>query len=276
MTVNQTGYPAHRAGYPRLVAAIVAAASMVVGLAGCGSADHPVPDPPADPTVLVLRVEEVAGFGGPGDAGRLPEFSLYGGGRVIIPGAQDGALRTAKQYQLSGPAYQRLYRRAFATGLDQARHIEQTGVPDAGSLTISVRVGDHLQTTVVSPPNGDDPTRAAIATFRRAVQPSAWASGGGVSGPVDYQPARMAVIATWSTSAAQAGQNPTWPLGPLITGTHVGGGDCSLYGADRLTQIRSVTTSAAPGTRWIQGDGAYYVAVRPLLPDESDCGQLTH
>src|SRR2546430_9986072 len=102
---------------------------MVVGLAGCGSADHPVPDPPADPTVLVLRVEEVAGFGGPGDAGRLPEFSLYGGGRGIIPRAQDGALHTPKQYQFGGPAYPRLYPPGLPAPPSPAPHTQPTRGP---------------------------------------------------------------------------------------------------------------------------------------------------
>jgi hypothetical protein len=63
---------------------VLVLATVVAALSGSAPARY-VPDPPGDPDTLVLRVDERPGFGSPLDVGALPWFSLYGGGRPLLP-----------------------------------------------------------------------------------------------------------------------------------------------------------------------------------------------
>jgi hypothetical protein len=184
-------------------------------------------------------------------------------------------MQTAHRYQLSPAAYRRLYRQAYRAGLNRSRHIDRPFALDAPTLTITLLAGRTRHTTIVTIPDSHDRQRDPIAAFRRRLRPTAWATGDLVSGPTDYQPTRLGVIATWSSTASAAPDARTWPLDPLDTAA-VGGGLCAVYGADRLPRARQLATGASLATRWTSGGNAYYTVFRPFLPDETDCATLNH
>jgi hypothetical protein len=185
-----------------------------------------------------------------------------------------GALRTAQEYRLTDAAYRRLYRDAYAVGLDRAKRIDTPAVLDAPTLTVSLRVDGALRTTVVTVPDRDDPQRTAIAAFRQRLKPSSWPAGNLTAGPLDYRPGAIAVIATWLGSTATSRAERPWPLASLLTGTHVDGGECSLYTGAQLPEVSQVASANTPATHWSSGGSVYLTSFRPLLPGESGCVQL--
>ena len=253
MTITSGGYPTQRVGHPPLATpASIIVTIVLLLLAGCAPAepgdhatpDHPTVEPPADPGVLVLQVRETP----------------------VVPADRRGALQTARSYQLTASAYRRIYRQAYAAGLDRPRRIDQPPAADAPTLTVTLRTADGTQTTTVTTPDRSDPQRDPITTWRRSLQPGTWPHGDVTAGPVDYQPTRLAATATWTASASTATQPiQAWPLDPLDTGTTVEGGQCHTYTGDRLTQAQDLASS---------GNDIYLVAFRPLLPNETDCASL--
>jgi hypothetical protein len=255
---------------------VVVALLTLFALAGCGhgrSGAQAVTPPPADPTVLVLRIHEVPGMPAPTAAASVPEFSLYGGGLVVIPGDPAGAMQSARTFQLTDTAYRDIYRRAVAAGLDTARRIDRPTAPDAPTLTITLLSDGEPRTTVVTAPHGKDRDRDRIAEFRRSLQPFAQRREALVSGPSAYRPAKVAVIATWSAAAATA-PAPDWPFEPLASGERVASGLCQTYTGERLDQLVRLAGGITPTTRFRSGDSLFYVVFRPLLPDESGCTGL--
>lgn len=71
----------------------------------------------AAPDMLVLQIRESHSGPAPWELGRLAGFSLYGGGRVVVPGESAGALQTAREFPLSGREYERIMTDARAVGL---------------------------------------------------------------------------------------------------------------------------------------------------------------
>jgi hypothetical protein len=257
-----------------LAGCLAAVVLALAGLAACTrdrSGTGPVPDPPADPGVLVLQLRETPGMPGPTEVGALPEFSLYGGGRVLVPGDRAGALQTARSYQLTASAYHDIYRRAFAAGLNVSRRIDQPPAPDAPTLTVSLLIPDGTRVTTVTTPAQHDRQRDPIAALRGSLHPDSWPGGDLVAGPSAYQPTQIAVIATWSAPAS-AGPAPDWPLDPLGTGERVDSGQCRIYPSDRIGQLAGAAT---PNTRWRSDDALFYTVFRPLLPGETGCASLT-
>ena len=60
----------------------------------------------------------------------------------------------------------------------------------------------------------------------------------------------------------------------LAAGTPIHGGLCTLYQGDTRDRAEQIATRTTPATRWISGTNAFYLAFRPLLPDETDCASL--
>ncbi|WP_327714630.1 hypothetical protein OG381_03700 [Streptomyces sp. NBC_00490] len=99
-------------------------------------------------------VEEEAGTsrGRPESVGRLPGFSLYGGGRFIVPGEPAGALQTAREFPLPGPQYEKVEADARAVGPGRARTYEDSGSTDASLLRVALRTTEGVRTTRITAP----------------------------------------------------------------------------------------------------------------------------
>ncbi|WIM99426.1 hypothetical protein ACTOB_003077 [Actinoplanes oblitus] len=232
---------------------------LVATTAACGGRAAP-DDLPADPDTLVLRVAEYPSSPRPGGRGQVPRFSLYGGGRVVVPAGDGDAMRTAREYRLSPADYRDLLDRAYGAGLDRAGDINEQSQTDSAQLTITLATPDGARTTRVTASEAGGGDRARINAFVSslpATPPDASA----------YRPSAVALLAI--DGVGDAGAVRAWPLGPLSQGTSTRQGLCTVtreaVPLGRTSQDRS---------RWRSDDKIFAVVARPLLPDERTCLDL--
>ncbi|MFC6014854.1 hypothetical protein ACFP2T_01405 [Plantactinospora solaniradicis] len=241
-----------------------------------------VPEPPADPGTLVIQLREWESMTPPYERAELPEFSLYGGGRVIARGRWDGSVHRALEYTLSPDRYRQIYRLAHAAGLARSLQLDDPVPATDGSLLVaSLHTAGRLQTTtLVSPRESEFGARGRIVEFRRNVRLLALPTD--PTRVADYRPSRLAVLATGGWGESPGGTGSTvrqWPGPDLRAGVPTRVGLCTVLGS------ASSASSAGPDpealgrdvpltTRWQSGGESLTVAVRPLLPDEYDCVDL--
>ncbi|MEN3614401.1 hypothetical protein AAH979_33290 [Plantactinospora sp. ZYX-F-223] len=260
------------------LAPAVAAVCLLGLLSGSAPGFHPgtVPEPPADPGTLVLQLREWRSMTAPYERAEPPEFTLYGGGRVIAGGHWEGSVYQAREYVLAPDRYRQIYRLAHAAGLAQARHFDEPVPATDGSLLVaSLRsAGRSHTTTMVSPSERDTGARRRIVEFRRTVRvlalPADRTHGAG------YRPTRLAVLATggWGAPGDTSRSRP-WPGPDLLAGLRTRVGLCTLLDPAGPDAETAALVRAAPlATRWRSGGQLLSVAIRPLLPDEYDCVDL--
>ncbi|HEX6355093.1 hypothetical protein [Actinophytocola sp.] len=216
------------------------------------------------PDTLVLRVQELRSGPAPWEQGRLPTFSLYGGGRVVVPGPSAGALQQAREFHLPAEEFGSLLTSAVVAGLYQAHTYEDTDTVDATLLLVSLRANDDMRTTRVTEPEAhrSGPEGRVVAYVERLP--------GVPDGARVFQPTTLAVLATGGVSEGPTAAVP-WPLRPLGDGTRTREGMCTLVTGDALTDVSRLAANASQETRWSSGGKLYAVSFRPLLPDEHTC-----
>ncbi|MBF9129009.1 hypothetical protein I0C86_08425 [Plantactinospora sp. S1510] len=235
-----------------------------------------VPEPPADRSTLVIQLREWESLTPPYERAELPEFTLYGGGRVIAGGHWDGSVYRAREHTLSPDRYRQIYRLAHAAGLARSVHLDQPVPATDGSLLVaSLRTAGRLHTTtLVSPGETDVGARRRIIEFRRTVRLLALSTD--PTRVADYRPSRLAVLVTggWSGSPGDAGSIARqWPGPDLLAGVPTRVGLCTVAGSAG-PDAEALGRDAPLTTRWHSGGKWLSVAVRPLLPDEYDCADL--
>ena len=244
----------------------VEAAAVLAGLTGSIEVpSSPVPEPSADPGIAVLQVKEWRSLVGPSESAQLPEVTVLGGGRVIVPAGQDGALQRAVEHTLAPDRYRQIFRLAHRAGLARSRHLSAPLVATDGSLlVVTLRSGGQTYTTTVTTPEADDAgPRRRIVEFRRALRALI-----GSTSTTPYRPARYAALATggFGTKESQAAARP-WPADTnLAAGIRTYVGLCTL-----LTTVPSQATDTA---QWTSAGHVLWVTLRPLLPSEHTCADL--
>lgn len=154
-------------------------------LAACGHDRRTAPPVPAGAGTLVIRVEQRESLIPPWELVRIPRFSLCGDGRMIVPGRREGALLVARERRLTDAQTARLYRRAYAAGLDRPRHLDTPNVLDGAQLLVTVATPDGPSTTTLTIPDAG----GAEHGDRNDTEPK----GHGPSGPKSVRcPARRA------------------------------------------------------------------------------------
>ena len=111
---------------------------------------------------MVIRVDVLRSLEPPWDSVRIPEFSLYGDGRVIVPGQRDGALVVAREFSLDSAGTTALYRRAYAAGPDRSRDLTGRHVIDGWALVVTVATPDGPAVTTVANPDRDHPVQRFV------------------------------------------------------------------------------------------------------------------
>lgn len=274
----------------RLTATLALAA-----VAGCASpsgvAESSVPYAPSD---VVLRVRTAGGFVAPQAAmASLPEVSVYGDGRVVttgpIPAVYPGPALPNVQLQRIAPAeLPGLVHRALDAGVGSGADLGSTHVADAPTTTFTVRTVEGVVTTDAPAlgVGGDDgltgPQHAARQRLRDLLAALTDLRGtlgaDAVSRPEPYRPALVAAFAgEWAPGTQPQLPDPpeiAWP-GPALPGPPL---------PDR-PNVHCLTTEAAPvlaaaaganaRTPWTSAGARWALQLRPLLPDESSCADLT-
>lgn len=281
--------------------ALISIVLVTLVTAGCGPAGSvdegtstPAPQRISHPTGasdVVLRVRTGGGFVPLEVSMReLPEFTLYGDGTVIVPGAVAAiypgpAIPPLNTFRLSEEQVQQVLLRARRAGLLEAAQIDYG---DMGSVGVS----DMPTTSAVINADGrrvrhdayalgaaggrltpaQRQARTALSEFLAALphDPSAQ----------EYAPSALMVNVAPFTGERQPGSTPmVWPLGgDLATeGTALSDGlpyRCvAVTGADAEVLLSSLRT-ANEQTEWLAREGgnrAFRLVVRPMLPDEQAC-----
>ena len=268
------------------------------GPGGGGPGQSPGPGPRTyGPDEVVLRVEHVDGFV-PVEylVTRLPIISVYGDGRVITEGPviaiyPSPALPNVLVRTISMAGVDALVTRALAHGVGRETDLGQPPVADAPSTRFSVLTDAGPQVTSVNALGiGDEDygltpaQRAARRELRdllddlndlpKTLGPEA------SSEQTPYEPEAIAAISrSWSdprSPGTPIQPEKPWP-GPALPGEPVGQlqglGCVTVTGADVVT-VREAATSANVLTPWSSVGHRWFVAFRPLLPEESTCAHL--
>ncbi|MFG2101324.1 hypothetical protein ACGFJ5_12025 [Micromonospora echinaurantiaca] len=266
-------------GLSRFVAVLVTVVSAGVLTGSTPNVDgFDVPEPPSDPNTLVLQLHLWRSMSGPPALAELPEFSLYGGGRVIVGNGWDGSLHRAREFTLNPERYWQIYRLAHAAGLATTRHLPEPGETTDGTMLVAeLRSAGHLHTTTVISlgRTSEVGPRRRIAEFRRTVRQLAVATE--PARTTDYRPDLVAVLATagWHGGVSRTAE---WQRtdSDLLAGVRTDLGECTTRGGAALPGIEALGRGTPLGTRWLSRAerSGFVVLVRPLLPDEEGCADL--
>jgi hypothetical protein len=275
-----------------VVVALAVPASVAAHAAGRAPIDHPTGS-----TTVVIRVASGGGFVAPRTIlGRLPAFTLYGDGTVIVPGAvpqisPGPAIAPLLRRHLPERQVQALLRSAQRAGLLAAGAIDYgdmgtIGVSDAPTTQLWLHAaGRRLVREAYALGIADGGTRMppAQARARRALARFIDSLPDGLTGARDI-PRGVAVYVAPFSGPAQPGARPiVWPLARDLatagTSSQAGAGSrcISVRGSDARRLLARLRT-ANDQSRWIapgRPGTAYALVARPLLPDEQDCASLT-
>lgn len=274
------------------------AAAVLLGLAACGQQGGSATpatgsELPAPAEGLVLRVESTGGFVSPSvTAARLPLVSLYADGRVLSEGpvAQifpGPALPNLQENRIDQGAVQDVVDRAVAAGVTETSDLGSPPIADATSIRFTLVTASHTyvrEAYALSETPGDgaglteqqQAARAKLSDFLASV--TDLPAKAGDSAP--YAPAAIAAVVTpWNDQQNDPPQpDVAWP-GPALPGEPTGGlpdASCVTATGDQAQALLTAATSASASTPWTTADGTRWsVTLRPLLPDESGCTDLT-
>jgi hypothetical protein len=239
---------------------------------------------------LVLRVATGGGFAGNrGQIGKIPQVSIYGDGRVLSqapePAIYPGPAMSSVQVQIAPPAtVDELIatgQALLATGTDAGR----PGLADGTTTTITVK-GKTISVYALNEAQANDPAfspaqrtlRSGLAAFAEKLTQLPTAAGMPAAQP--YEPTAVAVLANPFTQPADGlPSKPAaqpWP-GPALPGAYLNEGakqGCFIASGETLKKVLPVAQTAKQNTPWTSGPATWSVKFRPMLPDETGCGDL--
>lgn len=278
---------------------LLAGCSTLFVLAGCASsAGDPVAAVrsalPAEP--LLLQVRHGGGLAGLRPVSvDVPDVSLYADGRLIAPGPQiliypPPALPSVQVQQIGATRAQSLADRAVAAGVRPDTDFGDPRIPDATSTWITV-IASGTESTVeivaFREAADDDPDltaaqQAARREVKALVQEIESLPGNSPPQAEPYRPDRVAVLArphtpTGNSDAASPAPVKEWP-GPALPGSEMPGENwtgCVLATGPQVERLRAAAQDASTRTAWRWQGQTWQLQIRPLLPDESQCADLT-
>ena len=272
-----------------------AAAIAAVVVAGCS---HTAPTAGEGPTLagasddMVIEVSVGGGLVPPHArvTDTLPQIWIAGDGRYLrqTPDAPaNQALTTLQEWRIPEAALPGLIDAARTAGLlaDNPDY-GKSRIVDAMVTRVVVVSGGFRHEVLVSAVGYPDPglddaavaARERLSGFLDVLQHPERIDG--VSGPTPYTPTELAVFVLGTADDSAPGTPAVWPLGDLgSAGTPVDWptktARCLVLSGDDVAAV----TSAAGGTSvvgpWRAGDGLWAVTLRPLLPDEHSCADVT-
>jgi hypothetical protein len=227
---------------------------VLAAVAGC-TADQTPADPGPAPNDLVIQVATGA------DAQAVPDYTLYGDGRLVSVAAGGGAFPALQLRQVNPATVQALRRSALnvMAGGSAADSGPQLNAGNSNTATVRVSLGSADAETMPRS-NADsllvDLARVTSGKFRA------------------YTPAKVALIATQTSPAA--GTARPWTVNALTNGKPFRrpGTLCTVLATAQVPLARQVAAGATAATVWTSAGRAYRLTFRPLLPTESDCTSL--
>jgi hypothetical protein len=226
----------------------------------------------------------------------LPVFSLYGDGRIVVPGAQIAiypapALPAISSRSVDEDGIQAILGEALdATGNlpDGLDDMGSAMIADAPTTVITISVDELARTVRVyalgemtERPEGmpEDVFRArqdlqALVTMLTG--PGDWLPQGSLGPVADYEASGSRLILSDVRHDEELPQAEiAWPLDdPLADfGAPAGaaGYRCGVVDGEDWSTLHAEATAANQLTPWVDDGAAYSILFRPLLPDEAGC-----
>jgi len=278
-------------------ALVLAACGRLTGTGGDGSTGPtggPRIEHPTGSDELVLRVEQRGGFV-PFEhtLTRVPSWSLYGDGRVIVEGPQieiypGPALPNLLVFRLTEEGVQAVLEAARDAGLmDRDASYPNPCITDVPATVFTTTA--EGRTTVVSAdalgmgpsacPGVDDEARAKLEAFwSKLTDLGSWLPEGSVGPEEPYVAAEIRIYVRPYRGEPDLAQEPiAWPLEtPLadLGAPFEGAGErmrCGVVSGADLETLRPLLERANQLTPWESGGKRYGLLLRPLLPDEHGC-----
>jgi len=272
------------------LALVLAACGRLTG-AGDGTIEHPT-----GAGRLVLRVETGGGFVPIEYSLRhVPEFSLYGDGRIITPGPQieiypGPALPNLLVTPVTEEGIQRILGAARDAGLmGPDRSYDYPCIMDAATTTFTLYVdgAKHVVSAYAlgegqggECPDVDTEARAKLSDFQGKLFdfPSWWPEGS-VGEQRPYEPPALRVyVRPYTATPEPALEQPAkdWPLDPSLASfgepqSDVPDTRCGMVQGDDLAKLLPEARSSNELTPWRSGGEDFLLIFRPLLPDEHGC-----
>jgi hypothetical protein len=245
------------------------------------------------PDKQTLRLSVEGGFVAPGYLlTAVPQFAVFGDGRVITPGPVDAKypgplLPNLRQMRVTADEIQEIVAAADAAGLlGPNASYDATNVADAGTAVFTTTVDG--KTHVISAyalfegattdNQATAAVRARLLDFQGKILDLPKFLGRSISNADAYVPTAMRVFARPASTTDQSGITPqvvNWPLtrDPMTAGQPTTNSDArciAIDGAD-LTAFLAIARTANSITVWIASSGRLNISVRPLYPNESGC-----
>ena len=242
---------------------------------------------------LTLRIAADGGFVAPGYIlTRLPQFALYGDGRVIVGGPvieiyPSPLLPNLRLLRVTPAEIQKILAAADNAGLlGSDASYDASGVMDAATTVFTTNVDGAAHTirayalseSSMTANAADAAERARLVQFSHAMSNLSTFLGRAVSDADAYAPTAMRVFVGQASATEPQGltrQVVAWPLttdpGTVGVPTSNPGLLCVALTGNDLEAFLAVAKTANALTVWTFGDGRYSVSVRPLYPDESGC-----
>ena len=261
---------------------------------GAGDSGSPALSYPAD--AVAFRMDYIGGFVTPAMvATRLPAISVYGDGRVITQGPvtlvyPGPALPNLRVGTISAEEVENLIVLARAVGVGSEVDLGTPPVADAPSTRFTV-LGENgieqLEVYALAEAAGTESGLTADQRTARDKLREFAESLTGTSGPLagvegaglqPYVPTAVAAVAEPWVAGGEGGEQPEvpWP-GPALPGGDLGtdlGLGCVAVTGDAALKLLAAAADANSATPWTSGGRRWTVTLRPLLPDETDCGDL--
>jgi hypothetical protein len=246
-------------------------------------------DHPTGSDELVLRVELRDGFV-PFELTltRVPSWSLYGDGRVIVEGPQIAiypgpTLPALLVFRLTEEGVQAVLAAARDAGLmDRDASYPNPCITDLPTTVFTTTA--EGRTTVVSAdalgmgpsgcPGVDDDARAELMAFwSKVLDLASWLPEDQLGPEEPYVAAEVRIYVRPYRAEPGLAQEPiAWPLEPLAGfGEPSEGMRCGVVRGAELEALRPLLERANQLTPWESAGGRYGLLLRPLLPDEHGC-----
>lgn len=277
----------------------MAGCSAMFVLAGCAASggEPSGTDASATPvTPVLLQVRHGGGLAGTGPPiGEVPAVSLYADGRLITPGPQiliypPPALPGVQLQRIEATRAQAFAKQAVAAGVRPDTDFGDPRIPDATTTWITVNTSGTESTVAIialREAAADDPdlTAAQQAARREAKalvhELERSPADDSRPEPESYRPGRIAVLVRphtlGSPDPASSAPIQTWP-GPALPGAEPPDESwtgCIIADDPEAQRIRSAAQDASTMTAWTWRGQAWKLRIRPLLPDEAQCADLS-